>query len=58
MSAMMSTLPHVYKSVPRQPLIDALTPLGPLYRTDDLAPAALFEDVRASTADVEPFAPA
>ena len=55
---MVSTLPHVYESVPRQPLIDALTPLGPLYRTDDLAPAALFEDVRASTADVEPFAPA
>jgi hypothetical protein len=63
LSSMMSTLPDVHgeteaTKVPRQTLIDALELLGPLFRTDELAPADLFRDVRASTADREPFAPA
>jgi hypothetical protein len=56
-SCMMSTLPHVYESVPRPQLIDALEALGPLYRADELPPTDLFKDVRASTADVAPFVP-
>jgi hypothetical protein len=60
---MMSTLPDVHgeteaTKVPRQTLVDALGLLGPLFRTDDLAPPDLFKDVHASTADREPFAPA
>ena len=53
---MMSTKKKTYSGVPRQPLIDALTPLGPLFRTDELGPELLFQEVRASTADTEPFA--
>jgi hypothetical protein len=61
LTSMMSTLPGVHgksteTAVPRETLIGALSELGPLRRTDELAGNAGFADLTASTGDQQPFA--
>jgi hypothetical protein len=50
----MSTMPDVHgeseaTAVPRATLVEALRELGPLVRTDELAPEALYVDLSGGT---------
>lgn len=58
-SSIVSTLPGVHghgqNAVPKASMLQALERLGPLFRTDTLAPGLLFRELNASTADRRPF---
>jgi len=58
--SLLSTMPGVHgeseaTAVPRKTLVEALSALGPLHRTDDLEPGQLALEVSASTDDENPF---